>query len=109
MSRQATRIVEGLFKELRRSLPPQVSDIEALSAANKLCNIANPSSSLSSAHLPTYESRFSEPAAPKGRRIRLWIFSDDYLTEKDIWSMSEELRDVLIHNGCAQLNKEYLR
>jgi|LauGreDrversion4_2_1035121.scaffolds.fasta_scaffold03524_7 hypothetical protein len=109
MKRYATHIVEGIYKELRRALPPEVSDIEALNAANKLCNITNRPTNASSDSSSTYESKLAELDAPRRRRVRLWIFSDDYLTDHDIWSMSEELRDVLIHNGRAQLHQEYLR
>ena len=109
MKRQPPNIVEGIYKELRKSLPPEVSDIDALNAANKLCNITNPAINRSAGSSSNYESKLGELDTPRRRRVRLWVFSDDYLTDRDIWSMSEELRDVLVHNGRAQLHQEYLR
>jgi len=109
MKRYATHLVEGIYKELRNALPPEVSDIDALNAANKLCNITSRQRNGSIESHPDYESKLATLDAPRRRRIRLWIFSDDYLTDHDVWSMSEELRDVLIHNGRAQLHQEYLR
>jgi hypothetical protein len=109
MKKTTNGIVEGLFEELRRSLPSTISDIAALNAANKIRNISV------RANIEIDEDASKEaPIVIDSRRTRergqrVKIFTDGYFLEQDVWEVSEELRMVLIHNGRPFLREEYLR